>query len=124
MFDKLKKIPVVEQLRIAPDSAIILMILEGRMARGYLCSRSLVLSVFIDNTDNLLPETVKHITLLLAACPETHDYALQLIPDGGWLSCYYDKNISAEKMTIDIEKHLALTRYLANVIVSQKNSKM
>lgn len=124
MFDKLKKIPVVEQLRIAPDSAIILMILEGRMARGYLCSRSLVLSVFIDNTDNLLPETVKHITLLLAACPETHDYALQLIPDGGWLSCYYDKNISAEKMTTDIEKHLALTRYLANVIVSQKNSKM
>ncbi|EPU3933600.1 pathogenicity island protein [Morganella morganii] len=124
MFEKLKKIPVVEQLRIAPDSAIILMILEGRMARGYLCSRSLVLSVFIDNTDNLLPETVKHITLLLAACPETHDYALQLIPDSGWLSCYYDKNISAEKMATDIEKHLALTRYLANVIVSQKNSKM
>lgn len=124
MFSKLKKIPVVGQLRISPDSAIALMIVDDRMARGYLCSLSLVLAIFIDSADNFRPETVKHITLLLAACPETHDYALQLIPDGGWLSCYYDKNISAEKMAIDIEKHLALTRYLANVIVSQKNSKM
>jgi hypothetical protein len=120
MFDKLKKIPTVENLRISSDSAIMLMKLDGRMARGYLCTLSLVLAIFIDSIDNFPLETVRYITLLLAACPEIHDYALQLIPDGGWLCCYYDKNMSAEKMAVEIEKHLALTRYLANIIVSQK----
>jgi hypothetical protein len=124
MFDKLKKIPAVEHLRISSDSAIMLMKLDGRMARGYLCTLSLVLAIFIDSIDHFPLETVRHITLLLAACPEIHDHALQLIPDGGWLCCYYDKNMSAEKMAVEIEKHLALTRYLANIIVSQKNSKM
>lgn len=120
MFDKLKKISVVEHLRISSDSAIILMKLDGRKARGYLCALSLVLAIFIDSIDNFPLETVRHITLLLAACPEVHDHALQLIPDGGWLCCYYDKNMSAEKMAVEIEKHLALTRYLANIIVCQK----
>lgn len=120
MFAKLKKIPAVENLCISSDGAVMLMKLDGRMARGYLCTLSLVLSIFIDSIDSFPFETVRHITLLLAACPEIHDHALQLIPDGGWLCCYYDKNISAEKMAIEIEKHLALTRYLANIIVSQK----
>lgn len=124
MFDKLKKIPAVEHLRISSDSAIMLMKLDGRMARGYLCTLSLVLAIFIDSIDNFPFETVKRITLLLAACPVTHDYALQLIPDSGWLCCYYDKNISAEKMAIEIEKHLALTKHLANIIVCQKSSKV
>lgn len=124
MFDKLKKIPAVDHLRISPDGAVMLMKLDDRMARGYLCTLSLVLAIFIDSIDRFPIETVRYITLLLAACPEIHDHALQLIPDGGWLCCYYDKNMSTEKMAVEIEKHLALTRYLANIIVSQKNSKM
>ena len=124
MFDKLKKVSVVERLRISPDSSIMLMELDGKLARGYLCTLSLVLAIFIDSIDNFPLETVKHITLLLAACTEINDHALQLIPDGGWLCCYYENNISAEKMAIEIEKHLALTRCLENIIVSQKNSKM
>lgn len=115
MFDKLKKNPAVEHLRISSDSAIMLMKLDGRMARGYLCTMSLVLAIFIDSIDNFPLESVRHITLLLAACPENQDHALQVIPDGGWLCCYYDKNMSAEKMAIEIEKHLALTRYLENI---------
>lgn len=124
MFDRLKKIPAVQHLRISSDSASMQMKLDGRMAHGYLCTLSLVLDVFIDSIDNFPVETVRHITLLLAACPEIHDHALRLIPDSGWLCCYYDKNMSAEKMAIEIEKHLALTRYLANIIVCQKNGKM
>lgn len=124
MFDKLKKITVIEDLRISSDSAIVLMTVDGKMARGYLCKLSLVLAIFIDTIDKLPFETVKKITLLIAACPETHDYALQLIPDSGWLCCYYDKNISAKKMAIEIEKHLALTQYLTNIITCQKNSKI
>lgn len=120
MFDKLKKIPAVEHLRISSDSATMLMKLDGRMARGYLCTLSLVLAIFIDSIDNFPLETVRHITLLLAACQEIQDHALQLMPDGGWLCCYYDKNMSDEKMAVEIEKHLALTRYLANIIVSRK----
>lgn len=124
MFDKLKKITAIEHLRISSDSAIMLMKLDGRMARGYLCTLSLVLAIFIDNIDNFPFEIVNKITLLLAAHPEINDYALQLITDGGWLCCYYDKNMSAEKMAIKIENHLALTQYLANIIVCQKNGKM
>ena len=124
MFDKLKKITAIEHLRISSDSAIMLMKLDGRMARGYLCTLSLVLAIFIDSIDNFPFEIVNQITLLLAAHPEIHDYALQLIPDGGWLCCYYDKNMSAEKMAIKIEKHLALTQHLANIIVCQKNGKI
>jgi len=124
MFDKLKKITAVEHLGISSDSAVILMKLDGRKARGHLCTLSLVLAIFIDSIDNFPIETVRRITLLLAACPAVHDHALQLLPDGGWLSCYYDKNMSAEKMAVEIEKHLELTRYLANIIVCQKNSKM
>lgn len=120
MFDKLKKIPAVEHLRISSDSAVILMKLDGINARGYLCALSLVLTIFIDSIDNFPLETVMHITLLLAACPEVYDHALQLKSDGGWLCCYYDKNMSAENMAVEIEKHLALTRYLANIIVCQK----
>ncbi|ARF52305.1 hypothetical protein [Pantoea stewartii] len=117
MFDKLKKIPAVEHLRISSDSAIMLMKLDGRIARGYLCALSLILAIFIDSIDNFSLETVKHITLLLAASTKIHDHAFQLTPDGGWLCCFYDKNMSAEKMAIEIEKHLALTRYLANIII-------
>lgn len=124
MFDKLKKITAIEHLRISSDSAIMLMKLDGRMARGYLCTLSLVLAIFIDSIDNFPFEIVNQITLLLAVHPEINDYALQLIPDGGWLCCYYDKNMSAEKMAIKIENHLALTKYLANIIVCQKNGKM
>ncbi|KML18198.1 pathogenicity island protein [Leclercia adecarboxylata] len=123
MFDKLKKISTVELLHLSPDGAIILMKLDGRMARGYLCKLSLVLAIFIDSIDNFPLEIAKYITLLLAACPEIHDHALQLIPDGGWLCCYYDKNMSTEKIAVEIEKHLALTRYLENIIVSKKSKK-
>lgn len=125
MFNKLKKIAAVKHLRISStNSAIMLMELDGRMARGYLCTLSFVLAIFIDSIDNFPLETVRHITLLLAACPDIHDYALQIISDSGWLCCYYDKNMSTEKMAIKIEKHLALTRYLSNIIACQKNSKM
>lgn len=123
MFYKLKKIPAIYDLRFSSESSIMQMKLDGRMVRGYLCTLSLVLAIFIGNIDKFSPEIVRYITLLLAACPEVHDHALQLIPDGGWLCCYYDKNMSAEKMAIEIERHLALTRYLANMIVCQKNSK-
>lgn len=121
MLDKLKKLPVVENLCISTDSSVIFMELDGRMARGYLCTLSLVLSIFIDSIDNLPLDTVNYITLLLAACPAIHDHSLQLIPEGGWLCGYYDKNMSHEKMVTEIEKHLSLTRYLANVVVRQKS---
>ncbi|MGL5699202.1 MAG: pathogenicity island protein [Kluyvera sp.] len=124
MFEKLKKIPVVENLRISSDGAIMLMDLDDRTARGYLCSLSLVLAIFIDRLDNFPLETVRYITLLLAASPDIHDHSLQLIPEGGWLCCYYEKNMSGEKIATEIEKQLALTRYLANVIVSQKKCRV
>lgn len=123
MFNKLKKMPVVRQLQISSDGAVIVMKLDDRMARGYMCTLSLVLAIFIDSSDNFSFETVKYITKLLAACSEITDHALQLIPDGGWLCCCYDKSMSDEKMAAEIEKHLALTRYLANVIANQRNKK-
>ena len=67
MFDKLKKIPLVESLRISSDDAIMLMKLDDRTARGYLCTLSLVLAIFIGSRDQFPLKTVRYITLFLDA---------------------------------------------------------
>ncbi|EAA9673462.1 pathogenicity island chaperone protein SpiC, partial [Salmonella enterica] len=47
---------------------------------------------------------------------DIHDYAIQLTTDGGWLNGYYTTSSDAELIAIEIEKHLALTCVLKNVI--------
>ena len=121
MFSKLRKIPLVENLQISQDSGVLLMTIEGTSARGYLCPLSLVLSIFIERYDYFSSETIRYITLLLAGCPDVHDHALQILPDGGWLCGYYDKNITPEIITAEIERHLSLTRYLTTLVSGQKN---
>ncbi|WP_145561952.1 pathogenicity island protein [Yersinia aldovae] len=114
MLNKLKKIPLLGDLHISSADGTVLMKTEGRAARGYLCTHSFVLAIFIDTLENFPQEAVRYITLLLAGCPDIHDYSLQLSSEGGGLCCYYDKNMTAEIMAAEIEKHLALTRYLAS----------
>lgn len=119
MLSKLKKISLLDNIRISTGDGALLMEIEERSSRGYLCTLSLVLAIFLDTIGNFPLETVRYITVLLAGCQGAHDYALQLTPEGGWLCCYYDKNMSVEIMAVEIEKHLALTRYLASVISCQ-----
>ncbi|NLS55306.1 pathogenicity island protein [Hafnia alvei] len=119
MLSKLKKIPLLDNVRISTGDGCLLMEIEERAARGYLCTLSLVLAIFLDTLENFPLETVRYITNVLAGCQGTHDYALQLTQDGGWLCCYYGKNMAAEIMAVELEKHLALTRYLASVIACQ-----
>lgn len=119
MLSKLKKISLLDNIRISTGDGALLMEIEERSSRGYLCTLSLVLAIFLDTIENFPLETVRYITVLLAGCQGAHDYALQLTPEGGWLCCYYDKNMSVEIMAVEIEKHLALTRYLASVIYCQ-----
>ncbi|MFP1892485.1 pathogenicity island protein [Lonsdalea quercina] len=116
MLDKLKKIPLIDDVHISNHDGVILMNMEGRAARGYLCTLSLALSIYIDTVENFTAETANYMMLLLAACPQLHDYALQMNPVGGWLCGYYDKNMTAEIMAVEVEKHLALTRYLTSVL--------
>lgn len=119
MLSKLKKISLLDNIRIATGDNSLSMEIEERCARGYLCTLSIVLAIFLDTIENFPLETVRYITALLAGCQGTHDYALQLTPEGGWLCCYYDKNMTVETMAVEVEKHLALTRYLASVISCQ-----
>lgn len=121
MLNKLKKIPMLDNIHISTDDGILRMQVEGRIVRGYLCTLSLVLSIFIDTNENFPRESIEYITLLLTGCPKVHDYALQLNPAGGWLCCSYDRDMTTENMAIEIEKHLALTRYLASILSCQRN---
>ncbi|MCJ8062501.1 hypothetical protein MU458_13935, partial [Staphylococcus aureus] len=57
-----------------------------------------------------------YVTLLPAAHPDVHDYAIQLTAAWGWLNGYYTTSSSSELIAIEIEKHLALTCILKNVI--------
>ncbi|WP_145558790.1 pathogenicity island protein [Yersinia mollaretii] len=123
MLSKLKKIPFLDNIRISTGDGVLLMEIEERGGRGYLCTLSLVLAIFLDTIENFPLKIVKYITIVLAGCQETHDYALQLTPDGGWLCCYYDKNMTTEIMTVEIEKHMALTRYLTSIISCQLKEK-
>ncbi|MEY4922102.1 MAG: hypothetical protein RLY17_819 [Pseudomonadota bacterium] len=122
MLNKLKTIPLLDNVHVSNKDGTVLMNVDDRAARGYLYTQSLVLTIFIDTIENLPLESVKYITLLLAGCPEIHDYSLQLSSEGGWLCCYYDKNMTAEIMAAEIEKHLALTRYLDSILSCHKNS--
>jgi|SRR5471030_34949 len=122
MLNKFKKIPILECVHISSGDGVVLMKIDGRPARGYLCTQSAVLSIFIDTIENFPLEVVKHISLLLAGCSEVHDYSLKLSPEGGWLCCFFDKNMTVETMAKEIEKHLALTRYLDSTLSRYRNT--
>lgn len=122
MLNKLKNIPLLDNVHLSHPDGSLLMQVGDRAARGYLCTLSLTLAIFIDESDYMSYETARYITVLLARYPEIHDYALQLTGEGGWLCCYYSESMTTENMAAEIEKQLAITRYLGSIISCQRNA--
>lgn len=119
MLDVLKNIPLIDNLRSGNQHGGWLMTVDDHPAKGETGPLSLSIALFINHFEEFTPVMLHYLTLLLAAHPDMHDYALQLTGEGGWLYGYYEKNISIERMSVEIEKHLSLTRYLKNIIFNQ-----
>lgn len=116
MLAVLKGIPLIQDIKTEGNSRFWRMTIDGHPARGELFSEAFSISLFLNNLESLPKSCLAYVTLLLAAHPDIHDYAIQLTADGGWLNGYYTTSSNAELIAIEIEKHLALTCILKNVI--------
>lgn len=116
MLDVLKGIPLIRDIKTEGNSRFWIMTIDGHLARGELFSEAFSISLFLNDLESLPKPCLAYVTLLLAAHPDIHDYAIQLTTDGGWLNGYYTTSSDAELIAIEIEKHLALTCVLKNVI--------
>lgn len=122
MLDVLKNISFIGEIRADSDGRGWLMSVDGHRARGELFHYSFTISIFIRGFDSVSWTSLCYLTLLLAAHPDIHDYAIQVTLEGGWLYGYYDKNTPSERMAIEIEKHIALASYLQNIIGNRKET--
>ncbi|EBB5477844.1 SPI-2 type III secretion system protein SpiC [Salmonella enterica] len=116
MLDVLKGTPLIRDIKTEGNSRFWIMTIDGHPARGELFSEAFSISLFLNDLESLPKPCLAYVTLLLAAHPDIHDYAIQLTTDGGWLNGYYTTSSDAELIAIEIEKHLALTCVLKNVI--------
>ncbi|EDD0500740.1 SPI-2 type III secretion system protein SpiC [Salmonella enterica subsp. diarizonae serovar 50:z52:z35] len=116
MLAVLKGIPLIRDIKTEGNSRFWIMTIDGHPARGELFSEAFSISLFLNDLESLPKPCLAYVTLLLAAHPDIHDYAIQLTTDGGWLNSYYTTSSDAELIAIEIEKHLALTCVLKNVI--------
>ncbi|EIV7688798.1 SPI-2 type III secretion system protein SpiC [Salmonella enterica] len=116
MLAALKGIPLIRDIKTEGNSRFWIMTIDGHPARGELFSEAFSISLFLNDLESLPKPCLAYVTLLLAAHPDIHDYAIQLTTDGGWLNGYYTTSSDAELIAIEIEKHLALTCVLKNVI--------
>ncbi|EEG6605494.1 SPI-2 type III secretion system protein SpiC [Salmonella enterica] len=116
MLAVLKGIPLIRDIKTEGNSRFWIMTIYGHPARGELFSEAFSISLFLNDLESLPKPCLAYVTLLLAAHPDIHDYAIQLTTDGGWLNGYYTTSSDAELIAIEIEKHLALTCVLKNVI--------
>lgn len=116
MLAVLKGIPLIRDIKTECNSRFWIMTIDGHPARGELFSEAFSISLFLNDLESLPKPCLAYVTLLLAAHPDIHDYAIQLTTDGGWLNGYYTTSSDAELIAIEIEKHLALTCVLKNVI--------
>lgn len=116
MLDVLKGIPLIRDIKTEGNSRFWIMTIDEHPARGELFSEAFSISLFLNDLESLPKPCLAYVTLLLAAHPDIHDYAIQLTTDGGWLNGYYTTSSDAELIAIEIEKHLALTCVLKNVI--------
>lgn len=91
------------------------MTIDGHPARGEIFSEAFSISLFLNDTESLPKPCLAYVTLLLAAHPDVHDYAIQLTADGGWLNGYYTTSSSSELIAIEIEKH-CFNLHFKNVI--------
>lgn len=116
MLAVLKGIPLIQDIKAEGNSRSWIMTIDGHPARGEIFSEAFSISLFLNDLESLPKPCLAYVTLLLAAHPDVHDYAIQLTADGGWLKGYYTTSSSSELIAIEIEKHLALTCILKNVI--------
>ncbi|HGA6712462.1 TPA: SPI-2 type III secretion system protein SpiC, partial [Salmonella enterica subsp. enterica serovar Reading] len=116
MLAVLKGIPLIQDIKAEGNSRSWIMTIDGHPARGEIFSEAFSISLFLNDLESLPKPCLAYVTLLLAAHPDVHDYAIQLTADGGWLYGYYTTSSSSELIAIEIEKHLALTCILKNVI--------
>lgn len=123
MLAVLKGIPLIQDIKAEGNSRSWIMTIDGHPARGEIFSEAFSISLFLNDLESLPKSCLAYVTLLLAAHPDVHDYAIQLTAhssqltaDGGWLNGYYTTSSSSELIAIEIEKHLALTCILKNVI--------
>lgn len=116
MLAVLKGIPLIQDIKAEGNSRSWIMTIDGHPARGEIFSEAFSISLFLNDLESLPKPCLAYVTLLLAAHPDVHDYAIQLTADGGWFNGYYTTSSSSELIAIEIEKHLALTCILKNVI--------
>lgn len=116
MLAVLKGIPLIRNIQAQGNSRFWKMTIDGHSARGELFSGAFSISLFLNDMESLPKPCLTYLTLLLAAHPDIHDYAIQLTDEGGWLNGYYTLSSHSELIAIEIEKHLALTCILKNVI--------
>lgn len=118
MLNRFRSVPFLSDIHLSEKGSVVLMSIDNQPARAYISTLSFFFTISLDDTKNLSDTTIRYLTLLLAAHPEVHDYALQLTVAGVWLGCYYDKILTNETLATELEKQLALARYLTNVVAS------
>ena len=116
MLERLKNIPSICDIRSDTDCCGWRISVDGHPGRVEIIRGLISISLFFAGIDKCGWSSLNYLTLLLAAHPDIHDYAIQLTSEGGWLNGYYDNGLSAEQISVEIEKHLALNCYLKSVM--------
>ncbi|BAE74556.1 Salmonella pathogenicity island 2 protein C [Sodalis glossinidius str. 'morsitans'] len=118
MLNKFRSVPFLDNIHLSEKGDMVLMSIDNLPAQVYVSTLSFYFTILLDDTKNLSDTSMHYLTLLLAAHPDIHDYAVQLTAAGIWLGCYYDETLTNEALATELEKQLALARYLTNVVAS------
>lgn len=116
----LANIPCVEGLRFSSQEKCFSMLINQHRARGWKGELACAISFFVLDNQNIAASCWHYCTRLLAACPQTPDFAFQHDAEGGWLCRSYDNNAPAKLMEEKLEQHTALTRYFQHLMASHR----
>lgn len=116
MLEALKHIPSICDIESESERGGWRMSVNGHPGRIEIIRGLLSTSLFLNGFGVGCWPCLSSLTLLLAAHPDIHDYALKLTPEGCWLNGYYGERLSAQQITTELEKQLSLTCYLKSVI--------
>ncbi|CAJ0993964.1 hypothetical protein SODG_004536 [Sodalis praecaptivus] len=116
MLNRFRGVSFLSDIHLSEKGSEVLLLIDNQPARAYISTLSFFFTISISDSGILSDISIRYLTLLLAAHPGVHDYALQLSAAEAWLGCYYDKTLANETLATELEKQLALARYLTNVV--------
>lgn len=121
MLNILKKVSLINDITPERGGRRWRMTVGGHQACAELFADALSVSLLLNDHLSLKGDLLYYITWLLVAHPDIHDYAIKLTPAGGWLIAHYAISTTAKTLSVEFEKHLALTYFINKLICERQH---